>query len=128
MTFQADLQRFNRNLGTGMDALVRRVCLGLAKDVVSMTPVDTGMARSNYFYGFTPTVTGRDESKNRGGGPSITRAVDFASTLKAGTTFYMVNNLPYIMPLEFGHSSQAPAGMARLAVAKWQAIVNRGAL
>lgn len=33
--------------------------------------------------------------------------------LKLGDTAYLVNNLPYAVPLEYGHSSQAPAGMVR---------------
>ena len=39
--------------------------------------------------------------------------------------FYITNNLPYIMRLEFGYSKQAPAGMARITVDRFQTIVNR---
>jgi len=44
--------------------------------------------------------------------------------LKAGQVIYLVNNLPYAIPLEYGHSSQAPGGMVRLTVQKWRPIVD----
>lgn len=42
---------------------------------------------------------------------------------KAGQTAYIVNNLPYAIPLEFGHSTQAPNGMVRVTLARFQQIV-----
>ena len=44
--------------------------------------------------------------------------------LKLGDTAYLVNNLPYAVPLEYGHSSQAPAGMVRVTIAEFQQIVE----
>lgn len=42
---------------------------------------------------------------------------------QAGQTAFIVNNLPYAIPLEFGHSDQAPSGMVRVTVARFQQIV-----
>lgn len=44
-------------------------------------------------------------------------------TLESGETIYIMNNLPYAQRLEYGWSKQAPAGMVRLTVAEFQAIV-----
>lgn len=35
------------------------------------------------------------------------------------------NPTPYAFPLEFGHSSQAPAGVVRIAVRNWPVIVKK---
>jgi hypothetical protein len=35
-----------------------------------------------------------------------------------------VNNLPYAVPLEYGHSKQAPGGMVRITLARFQQIVD----
>ncbi|WP_256203847.1 MULTISPECIES: hypothetical protein [unclassified Pseudomonas] len=35
-----------------------------------------------------------------------------------------MNNLPYAIPLEYGHSTQAPAGMVRVTLANFQHIVD----
>jgi hypothetical protein len=46
------------------------------------------------------------------------------ATLTAGQTAYIVNNLPYAIPLEYGHSTQSPQGMVRVTLARFQQIVN----
>ena len=43
---------------------------------------------------------------------------------KAGHIYYLVNNLPYAIPLENGHSKQAPIGMVGITVMEFQSIVN----
>lgn len=45
------------------------------------------------------------------------------SDFTAGQMAYIINNLPYAIPLEFGHSTQAPGGMVRVTVARFQQIV-----
>lgn len=124
MTFSSDLQQFGQKTGIAMDQVVRKVCLDLTRDLVKATPVDTGLARSSWFFAFDRSG-GKEATPSKNGAPSLARAAAFASTLRAGTVFYITNNVEYIMPLEFGHSQQAPAGMARITVDRWQARVNR---
>jgi hypothetical protein len=57
------------------------------------------------------------------GRKSTARIVDGAIEFKAGDTAYITNSLPYAIPLEFGHSQQAPGGMVRITVARFQQIV-----
>ena len=45
------------------------------------------------------------------------------SDFTPGQMAYIINNLPYAIPLEFGHSTQAPGGMVRVTVARFQRIV-----
>jgi hypothetical protein len=49
-------------------------------------------------------------------------AVIASATL--GQTIYMGWTAAYILPLEYGHSKQAPQGFARLAAAQWPSIVS----
>lgn len=125
MSFQADLQRFATKTGIRMDQIVRKVCLDLTKDLVVMTPVDTGLARSNYFFGVDRNA-GTDTTKDKNGAPSLSRSGSFASTLKAGGVFYITNNLPYILQItQYGHSKQAAPGALTKLTADWQARLNR---
>jgi hypothetical protein len=68
------------------------------------TPIDTGNARSGWER-FPPGLS------------------------EIGTTQWVYNDVPYIVALEYGHSRQAPNGMARITAAESQgrmdAIVNR---
>jgi nitroimidazol reductase NimA-like FMN-containing flavoprotein (pyridoxamine 5'-phosphate oxidase superfamily) len=45
-------------------------------------------------------------------------------SLTIGQTAYLVNNLPYAVPLEYGHSKQAPGGMVRITLARFQQVVD----
>ena len=126
MTFSADLRAFRNRTGIKFDQVVRKVVFDMTAGIVKMTPVDTGQARSNYFWG-VQEVTATDPTQTKAGAPSITRAAEFATNLSAGGVVFLTNNLPYIMPLEFGSSKQAPAGMARVTVARFQAMVDAAA-
>ena len=122
-SFGDQLHGFSRSTGIRFDKIVRKVCLDLTRDLVLATPRDIGMAKSNWFLG-TTRVSSIESNVSLNGAPSLRRASDFASTLHAGGVFYIVNNLPYIMALEYGSSTQAPAGMARVTVDRFQSIVN----
>lgn len=124
MSFASDLKKFALNTGTRMDQVVRKVCIDLTSDLVRLTPVDTGLARSSWFFGtFRKTDVGTDRVKS--GSPSVVRSAEFAANLKAGGEFFITNNVPYIMALEYGSSRQAPGGMARRTVDNWQHRVDR---
>lgn len=136
MSFTTEVRAFATKTGISIDKVVRKVVIDMTREIVSMTPVDTGHARSNYFWG-VQRVSSVDPAMSKNGSPSITRAMAFASTIKAGGVVYLTNNLPYIMRLEYGgyngptekvtadgFSRQATAGMGRIAVARIQAQVD----
>jgi hypothetical protein len=56
--------------------------------------------------------TGREPDKT--GGSSIADL----KNIGVGSVTYMTNNLPYAIPIEYGHSKQSPAGMVRINVAR----------
>lgn len=128
MSFAGDLQRFSSKTKIKLDTVVKKVCIDMTTQLVAATPVDTGMARSNWFLGDS-RLTSTSAASDKRGAVSAQRAQQYASTLKAGGVFYIVNNMPYILKLEFGgykgpsskvtgsgFSMQAPAGMARITV------------
>ena len=63
MSFAADLQKFATKTGIRFDQVVRKVCLDMTKEIVQLTPVDTGMARSNYFFGMDRVTTVSNDYK-----------------------------------------------------------------
>ena len=58
------------------------------------------------------------------GSEAIAALISQVQALTIGQTAYIVNNLPYAIPLEYGHSTQAPAGMVRVTLANFQRIVD----
>jgi hypothetical protein len=107
-----------------MDKGERKVCLDLSRDLVLTTPVKSGLARNNYFFGLDRNGSSTtDVSKN--GKDSNIRSLEWAGKLKSGGTWFITNNLPYILQImEYGTSTQAAPGAVSRIVARWQAIVD----
>jgi len=116
--FNAKVGRFTSRLLPEQIQLVKqKVALQLLERIVNMTPVDTGRARSNW------QVT-LDERSTSVTGPIVSAAQTIntgaavIAAVSGGQSIWIANNLPYIEPLENGHSSQAPAGMIAVALAE----------
>jgi hypothetical protein len=58
------------------------------------------------------------------GQQAISALIAAVGDFTPGQKAYLINNLPYAIPLEYGHSKQAPGGMVRVTVARFQQIVD----
>jgi hypothetical protein len=101
----------------------RATALAVDQTVVMATPVDTGRARSNWRVSTEPSsevyeAFSPGESGSTGGENSQAAIAQGQEAIAAATgdTLYISNNLPYIQPLNDGHSAQAPAGFVEQAV------------
>jgi hypothetical protein len=124
MSAASDVARFARSTKIRMDKVCRKTALDMGRSLVIGNPVDTGYSRSNWFIGNTRDG-GLDPTLSKSGSPSLGRISAFASGFTPGGVFYFINNVVYIMTLEFGHSQQAPHGWVRATVARFQEIVNQ---
>jgi hypothetical protein len=82
-----------------------------------------GRFRGNWMFNIGAPDNTTTEEVDASGRKSRARIVDGAIEFKAGDTAYITNSLPYAIPLEFGHSQQAPGGMVRITVTRFQQIV-----
>ena len=84
-----------------------------------------GRFRGNWQVSFDVAKTGTLERIDPSGQSSMGdgTAVIQGFTTQVGT-IWMMNNLPYAQPLEYGHSSQSPAGMVRISVLDVQMFIN----
>lgn len=132
MATSRDLGEFSRRMtvvsravAVGALKIVRGAALVADEAVVVGTPVDTGRARSNWITSLdAPVLDERPAPFDRSGQLSIDQAHEELADFRGGDIF-ITNNVPYIMPLEHGHSAQAPDGMAQQAVAEAAAYVHR---
>ena len=85
-----------------------------------------GHFRANWQFGTTPPTEELDAIDPAGTATIAAMEADISSTGAGGVT-YIVNNAPYAIPLEYGHSSQAPQGMVRITIAEFDAYVQRAA-
>ena len=97
-----------------LDKAFRSICLGIYKDVILGTPVDTGRARGNWQ--IAVGVPPREEitRKERGGATNkMNEAKSKINRPMAGKSVFMANNVGYIMKLEEGHSVQSRGFITR---------------
>lgn len=75
-----------------------------------------GRARANWQVGLGGAVGGVTDAKDAAGSATITAGGSRISGSTPGQDIHLTNNLPYIVPLNEGHSKQAPAGFIEQAV------------
>jgi hypothetical protein len=133
-----------RGIPVEVEKIVRKAAIVVDQTLVMGTPVDTGRARANWILSILAPATGvnvgLDETPEGGvtrGGPvggAGAAAGDAAMVQARGViagyklefgTIFIVNNTEYIVPLNNGHSLQAPAGMLQRGLVAGAEFVKR---
>lgn len=100
-----------------IDSQVRAVTIGVFSSVIKMTPVDTGRAKGNWQCTIGSPASG--DTTRLGESGSLSEVLE-TTPREAGEKVYLTNNLPYIQKLEYGHSTQAPSGMVRVSIQRFE--------
>lgn len=122
MSFASDLRRFCNTTQKTYNKVLAESILGLTREMVLLTPCNTGLARSNYLWGDQPVSGYNATARSSNGQQSLDAASAFAKRAVAGGVCFMSNNVPYILDLEYGSSFKAPSGMVRTIIARWPQI------
>ncbi|WWL45686.1 hypothetical protein V5O39_10575 [Pseudomonas parakoreensis] len=83
-----------------------------------------GRFRGNWQFSIGTPAEGELDQVDPAGGVTLAKLRLQVEQLTIGQTAYIVNNLPYAVPLEYGHSKQAPGGMVRITLVRFQQIVD----
>lgn len=113
-SFTLKMDEFAHRVGLSPGLVVKRVALDLFSRIVRKTPVDTGRARASW----NISAGAPDLSIPEGQTFSAKNPTQALSNVnvESGQTIYITSNLSYIVPLEEGHSQQAPAGMVAVSI------------
>jgi hypothetical protein len=125
--FSLSIEKFVAKAGANIDAVIKKVSLDMFRSIVLMSPVDTGRFRANWQIQIDAVPRGTLQLDDKLGTATITREAAKLAGVRAGDVVYFANNLPYAIPLEYGHSKQAPGGMVRLTVQRFQTLVDAAA-
>lgn len=121
--FALDVKAFCDRAKKDPEIVMRAVAIKLFSAIIKSSPVDTGRFRMNWqTSGATPkigTVAGFDKS----GSTAISSAQTFISNTQVWQEFTLTNNLPYAQRLEYGYSKQAPTGMVRTNVYRFNVLL-----
>lgn len=120
--FAVRMRGHGKKIPDRADQIVRQIALAADRTLVLNTPVDTGRARANWQASLGAPATGTIDAEpgKRGSVAAATsQAEAVIAAYKGGASdsaIFLTNNLPYIVPLNNGHSKQQPAGFVERAV------------
>jgi len=110
MSFTKQLELATLNLQNFSEEAVKGTIFKVISLVVKRTPVDIGTARGNWQATVNAPSASPIPVKDREGGPTISKAQKVLNQMPLGSTFYLTNNLPYILTLEYGGYPNPPKG------------------
>lgn len=126
MGFASDIEKWAELTKQDIETVVKKTAIDMFSSVIFLSPVDTGRFINNWRLSIgkvDPTVNLEAIGKSKD--PIYSRIQAEISGFKLGDVVYFSNNLPYAIPLEYGHSEQRPDGMVRQTVATFQKVVSK---
>lgn len=107
--------------------IIREASGELFADIILYTPVDTGALRGAWVASLNSPDLKDVDTLDKVGADTAFKALYAISQFKVGDTIYMANNKDYAEYIEYGHSSQAPAGMVRVNIIRFNSILEKTA-
>ena len=127
MSFALDVSKFVEKAKKNPEKVMRQVSIKLFSAIIKASPVDTGRFRMNWMASGGTPVSGITDATDKSGNTATGNATSFVLKATDWREFTLTNNLPYAQRLEYGWSQQAPAGMVRTNVSRFQQLINEEA-
>lgn len=124
MDFSKSIQAFAQKTGRDIHSMRRAVGMKLFSAVIQDTPVDSGRLRGNWQ---TSIGTAKETTLDiRPEGAALAELYEVIQTLHGDQVLILRNNLPYGPRIEYDGWShtKAPAGMVRINIARFSALLN----
>jgi hypothetical protein len=138
-SFDDQVKAFAKKANMSVEKTIKGTSIKLFSAVIKSSPVDTGRFRANWTAAGVQPSTVTSNMTDKSGSAATGAMVNYINSAKGQTVFTLANNLPYAYKLEYGgypgdgpntvggFSKQAPAGMVRVNVARFQAILDEQA-
>ena len=125
-SWERDMRRLKNLTEKKMTKVYRIAVMETTKDIIMDTPVDEGRLRGNWQAGVNDQPSGQLDLLDKTGMTTIGRITAIIAPLQYDQVLVFCNNLPYAVPIEYGHSREkAPQGMVRRNISNWNARVDR---
>jgi hypothetical protein len=125
--FTLDIKNFVEKAKKNPETVARQVSFKLFSAVIKASPVDTGRFRMNWQTAGAVAPSGVIDGTDKGGAAAIGDAASYIFAASDWNEFTLTNNLPYAERLEYGWSNQAPQGMVRVNVARFNTLLEEEA-
>ena len=127
MSFALDVSKFVEKAKKNPETVMRQVSIKLFSAIIKASPVDTGRFRMNWMASGGTPASGTTDATDKSGNIATGNATSFVLKAADWREFTLTNNLPYAQRLEYGWSKQAPQGMVRTNVSRFQQLINEEA-
>jgi hypothetical protein len=139
MSFALDVSKFVEKTKRNNETVMRSVAFKLFSAIIKASPVDTGRFRMNWQTAGATPRSGLVAGEDKTGAAAIASAETFITNTQAWEEFTLANNLPYANVIEFGgypgsgpntvggYSKQAPQGVVRINVVRFQQLIDEEA-
>lgn len=117
--FSLAFKQINDKTDKQLNRIIKKTVFDLTSSIISDTPVDTSRAKNNWFVTFDTPSDNTIDTLDNSGNTAINKANTKIMNNKVPMVYWINNNLPYIMRLEYGWSKQSPAGMVRLNIQRF---------
>lgn len=126
MSFSDDINKFRKKFTTNYVEIKRKASFDLFSMIAIATPVDKGLLRNNWHVTHgAPDLSSFDDTEDLPVSVIINKIQSELSMTSLEKDIFFTNNLPYAVTIEYdGHSAQAPEGMVRTNITKWDKIVK----
>lgn len=137
--FERSIQNFIKKAKKNPEVVVRQVNIKLYSQIIMASPVDTGRFRMNWQASYLAPAMGVINENDPSGSKAIANATKFVMNSAKWNDFRFTNNLPYAEAIEFGgypgngpntvggFSTQAPQGVVRVTVKRFQRLIDEAA-
>lgn len=138
-SFERSIENFIKKAKKNPELVVRQVTIKLYSQIILASPVDTGRFRMNWQASYGTPATGILLAEDKSGSRAIANATNFVMNSAKWDEFRFTNNLPYAATIEFGgypgngpntvggFSRQAPQGVVRVTVSRFQRLIDEAA-
>lgn len=123
MSFALDVKAYCEKAKKNPELVMRQVSMGLFRTIIKESPVDTGRFKLNWQASGPTPASGIVDGVDKSGEIAIGKMVNFVTTTSTWQELTLTNNLPYAQRLEYGWSKQAPAGVVRINVARFNTLL-----
>ena len=140
MSFELDLRAFIEKAKGNADQVVKKVGIDMLAKIVDRSPVGNpslwqnppppgyvgGRFRGNWQVTFNVPATAELERIDANGSSTKAAGAAVIAAYQSGiNSIWLTNSVSYAQVLEYGHSSQAPAGVVRVTIAEFQQFINK---
>jgi len=121
------IEAFAQKANMSVNKTIKGSAIVLFRGVIRTSPVDTGRFRANWQVSGASPASGTVDAEDESGSAAVNAMTAHINGERVNLEFTLANNLPYAYALEYGYSQQAPQGMVRINVARFQRILDEQA-